>query len=175
MKKVQTYEIETEELQDNSRMGKIGAIVRLLAMAAVFVLCIVLAVQDLLKGKISVIGDLMGSVAVPSLIWMYVKACCLATPIVKAIWKWVIPLTIVAFLVKIMICIALFGLPGLFYLEYVMSPIVGVIGGGNTFLAVLVMIVLAVFTALFAWIDICKLMGRSAIETIKSLFAKKSA
>lgn len=164
MKNEQNYDIEMSEVQDDSRLGKIGAIVRLLFMAATFVLCMALFVSDLTKGRISAVGDLFGAFALPAVIWMYVKACCLAKPIVKAVWEWVIPLTVLALIVKIMVCIGIFGLPGMFYVEYVMNPILNVLGGDSTFLAILVLTVLALCTALFVWMDLCKLRGRSFLR-----------
>lgn len=175
MKNEQIYDIETNELGERPMKGKIGAIVRLLAMAATFVLLIALAISDLTKGRISAVGDFFGAFALPAFIWAYLKVCCLATPIVKAVWNWVIPLTIVAFLVKIMVCIGLFGLPGMFFAQYVMLPFVDLLDSVNTVLAVLLLIAAGFLTALFAWLDICKLMGRSAIGTIKNLVSKKSA
>lgn len=161
---------------DNPRKGRIGAIVRLAVLAAAFILCTVLAVQDMVKGNFAnVIGDIIGSFSIPCLFWLIAKGCCLATPLVRAIWNWTIPLSIAGFFIKIAICLAMFGLPMMLIVKYVFVPFTDLLTGENVFFELLLMGALIPVTVLVTWIDICKARGRSFLQTVKGLFSKKTS
>lgn len=185
MKKEQNYEIEAEEEYDleveerktGSWKGKIGAIVRLTLMALPFGLFAQALFRDLARLGFdwgTFFGGLIGIFAVPSLFWILVKVICLLTPIVKKVWGWTIALSAFGLFIKIAISIAIFAIPAQaiatllsLVLEYALDT--------SSVLLVLVMVLLSLLSIFFVFVDICKLMGRSAIETIKNLVSKKTA
>lgn len=175
--------VEPIEQIDNPKKGRVGVIVRLAVMLLTFgyftwFQITHMAGRDL--GVYQAIGEILSCFAMPGLVWLIAKGISLVTPVVKAIWKWEIPIGFiivfswVPYLLKLVACAVITLLPAMLILNYALLPFLNLVNGVPV-VEVIVMLLLVAFTVVAVWIDINKFKGRTFLQAVKNLFSKKDA
>lgn len=165
--------LELEETPKKS--GKVGAVVRLVVMVLAFALFVWADFGRLTRADMGLyqrVGEILSCFAFPGMVWVLAKLVSLLTPVVRAIWNWTISVTWLGLLIKVIICGAITLLPAFLVINYVYLPFFDLVNGVPV-VEVVTMILFVLMTIVVAWIDICKLRGRSFLQSVKSVLGKK--
>ena len=167
--------------------GFAGAIVRLCLVVAILlggfaltVLCLpsfATSFTDLLTAAAT---GILCSLSLAVIVWAFVKWAIFAFPysckLAKRFWNLVLPLSLLALLVKIMVWIYLLMLPVVLF-GLIFSPLSFLVYSlsmmGSEVLAILIFAVLVVGSlALMVSLDVCKIFGLSLKKIFRSVFGR---